>query len=174
MTISKLLKAISYLNLSYLLGDSTNCYSSCCTVKLEAELLKNVTKVYIQVVKEGKLKDAHKIDVAENFKFGDRKDASSKINDLIRSLMMKAKELSEQTLQSISPASAPETSTNGVKESEKKEDKPEDEVKAGGEGSRPAFDRCYSMDSTSGMFLNDLKKLECHYFGNKTLTQHIN
>ena len=69
------------------------------------------------------------MEVGKDFVLTDKKTASDSIHDLVRTLLLKAKELSEQTMQSITS----DPPVNGVKSEEvKTEEKPEikAEVKA--------------------------------------------
>ena len=129
-------------------------------------MLVTLTKVYTSVVREAKMKEAIiKIDLAENFSFYDTKQAGQMLTDLVKTLLLKAKELSEQTMQSITPSSSStttksEATTNGIKteddvKSEPKSDVKSEGIKANGdnvkpEPSWPAFTRCYSMEDISG------------------------
>ena len=145
-------------------GDASQCYSATCTIRQEHELLNTVSDIYIKVVREGKMKEAIKMDLSDTFKFEDLKNASTLMTDLIKMLMLKAKELSEQTMQSITPSKADGTSaasTNGIKteETDSKDIKPDvktEGITASGDAankdntSRPDFTRCYSMEGTSG------------------------
>ena len=109
------------------------------------------------------MKEAVKIDLAESFSFTDTKQAGQMLTDLVKTLLLKAKELSEQTMQSITPSTTKsEATTNGIKEEDSTVVKSETKSDVKSEGitngenvkpelKRPAFSRCYSMEDTSGL-----------------------
>ena len=110
-------------------------------------MLVTLTKVYTSVVREAKMKEAIiKIDLAENFSFYDTKQAGQMLTDLVKTLLLKAKELSEQTMQSITPSSSSttmsEAASNGINteddvESEPKNDVKSEGIKANGDNVKP-------------------------------------
>ena len=146
-------------------GDFTRCYSISCTLRQEAEVLGKVTEVYTKVVREGKMKEAVKIDLAEHFKLIEVSKARELLTDLVKILLNKAKELSEETMMSIAPnATKTENGvTNGIKTENETKTEVKSEVKTEGitpsgdnkedspSPAKPAFNRCYSMDDTAGM-----------------------
>ena len=136
-------------------GNSSKCYSPTCSIKQERDFLKTITEIYTNVLKEGKMKEVVKMEIGTDFVFSDKKTATDSLQDLVKTLLLKAKELSEQTMQSITS----EPPLNGVKsEDVKTEEKPEvkpdiksdvtTDVKT--ESDRPAFTRCYSTEATAG------------------------
>ena len=144
-------------------GDSTQCYSITCTVRKEAEVLSKVTDVYTKVIREGKMKEAVKIDLADNFKLRKVSNAKELLTDLVKVLLNKAKELSEETMMSIAPnATKTENGiTNGIKTEDETKSEVKSEVKTDGNigdnkedspaPAKPSIKRCYSMDDTAGM-----------------------
>ena len=130
-----------------LAGNSSKCYSPTCSIKQEREILKTITEIYTNVLTEGKAKDIVKMEIGKGFLLTDKKTASDSIHDLVRSLLQKAKELSEQTMQSITS----DPPVNGVKSEEvKTEEKTEIKTEVKLEKDQPAFNRCYSTENTSG------------------------
>ena len=143
-------------------GDSSQCYSVTCTIRMESELLGKASEVYIKVIREGKMKEAIKIDLADNFKLEDVTKANELLTDLVKVLLNKAKELSEETMMSITPAATKTENgvTNGIKTENESKTEVKSEVNSDGitpsgdnkedTPAKPAFNRCYSMEDTAG------------------------
>ena len=124
-----------------------------------------VTEVYTKVVQEGKMKEAVKLDLGENFKLTEVSKARELLTQLVKILLNKAKELSEETMMSIAPnATKTENGvTNGIKTENETKTEAKSEVKTEGitpsgdnkedspSPAKPAFNRCYSMDDTAGI-----------------------
>jgi len=146
---------------SCLAGDPSQCYSSTCTLKQDREGLLGAAEVYKQVAKEGKMREMLDVEAGDAFKFYNNTEATLSLTNVVKLLLVKAKEVSQQPIQSIS--STPKTEVDA-----KKETKVKDEVKVEDEGTsvktsfeaqsmkseakdiKPSLKRCYSMDSPSG------------------------
>ena len=128
-------------------GNSSKCYSPTCSIKQERDFLKTITEIYTNVLKEAKMKEIVKMEIGDDFVFADKKTANDSMQDLVKTLLLKEKELSEQTMQSITS----DPSLNGVKQEEvKTEEKADIKPDMKTESTRPAFNRCYSTEATSG------------------------
>ena len=126
-------------------GDSVSCYAASCTARDAQDALTKASSIYQAVCAEGKQKDLVK-EVGELKVFKTSAEATNSLTQVVKVLLHKEKELSEQTIQAISK---PDLATNAIAPKiETSEVKMEDDVVA----TSPAksLKRCYSVENPSG------------------------
>merc|ERR1719228_2635675 len=122
-------------------GDPSQCYSPTCTIKQDRDGLAGAAEIYKKVVTEGKMKEILKVELGEDFKFYNNKEATLALTNLVKMLLVKEKEVSEQTMQNINTVAKSEpvssnTSSSPIKDEvvEVKDETGADEVKTESNG----------------------------------------
>jgi len=158
-------------------GDPSQCYSPTCTAKQDMEGLVGAAEIYKHVIKEGKMREVLKVDLLDNFRFSNNKEATVALTNVVKMLLVKEREVSEQPMQGISTVTKTETvsttttttsimgevkAKSEVTTSIKSETKTEDDVteiktsfesqsvKSEATDTKPVLNRCYSVETTSG------------------------
>merc|ERR1719187_1465292 len=126
-------------------GDSASCYVASCTARDAQDALTKASTIYQAVCTEGKQKDLVKDIPAEAKVFKSNAEATSSLTQVVKVLLHKEKELSEQTIQAISKPDMESAAI--IPKAETSEVKLEDD----GAGSpAKSLKRCYSVESPAG------------------------
>ena len=126
-------------------GDSASCYVASCTARDAQDALTKASTIYQAVCTEGKQKDLVKDVAVEAKVFKSNAEATSCLTQVVKVLLHKEKELSEQTIQAISKPDMESAAI--IPKSETSEVKLEDD----GAGSpAKSLKRCYSVESPAG------------------------
>merc|ERR1719234_1952998 len=132
-------------------GDSGSCYAASCTARDAQDALTKASTIYQAVCAEGKQKDLVKeVVVGEVKVFKTSAEATASLTQVVKVLLHKEKELSEQTIQAISkPDLATSSAIIAPKLETTSEVKVEEDV-AMVTSPAKSLKRCYSVESSSG------------------------
>ena len=119
-------------------GDSAGCYAASCTAKGLAATLARAAAIHTAVHGEGAARDL--LAPATTTTFATAGEATVALTAVVKALLLKEKELSEQTIQAIGKAPKVEA----------KEEVAEAKPEPGVTSPAKALARCYSVDSPAG------------------------